>query len=340
MNDILKLQQKLVPELVELLEKRYNILKTIYYNQPIGRRILANRLDIGERIVRSEVNFLKSQNLIEINTPGMNVTLEGEEVLEKLKNFIHEIKGLTTVEKDLKDLLGLEEVIVVPGNMDEDESSIKELGRAAGNYIKSLIKENSIIALAGGTTVKEMVDNLPKLHSMPGVLVVPARGGMGRNVETQANTLAASLAKKINAQYKMLHVPDNLSEKALSTILNEDEIKEVASNIKKADILIYGIGRAEHMGYKRGLSEDKISSITNSGAVGEAYGCYFDIKGNMVFSTSSVGISLEDADKIKHIIAVAGGENKAEAILAAQIGKSKGVLITDEGAARKILENV
>ena len=340
MNDILKLQQKLVPELVELLEKRYNILKTIYYNQPIGRRILANRLDIGERIVRSEVNFLKAQNLIEINTPGMTVTLDGEEVLEKLKNFIHEIKGLNSVEKDLKELLGLEEVIVVPGNIDEDESTIKELGRAAGSYIKSLIKENSIIALAGGTTVKEIVNNIPKLQSMPDVLVVPARGGMGRNVETQANTLAASLAKKMNAQYKMLHIPDNLSEKALSTILNEDEIREVALSIKKADIMIYGIGVAEHMGHKRGLSESKISSITSSGAVGEAYGCYFDREGNMVFSTSSVGISPEDANKIKHIIAVAGGENKAEAILATQRGRTKGVLITDEGAARKILENI
>ncbi|MEW8956066.1 sugar-binding transcriptional regulator [Clostridium sp.] len=340
MNDILKLQQKLVPELVELLEKRYNILKTIYYNQPIGRRILANRLDIGERIVRSEVNFLKAQNLIEINTPGMTVTLDGEEVLEKLKNFIHEIKGLNSVEKDLKELLGIEEVIVVPGNIDEDESTIKELGRAAGNYIKSLIKENSIIALAGGTTVKEIVNNLPKLQSMPDVLVVPARGGMGRNVETQANTLAASLAKKMNAQYKMLHIPDNLSEKALSTILNEDEIREVALSIKKADIMIYGIGIAEHMGHKRGLSENKISSIVDSGAVGEAYGCYFDREGNMVFSTSSVGISPEDANKIKHIIAVAGGENKAEAILATQRGRTKGVLITDEGAARKILENI
>ena len=53
LEDILKLQQKIVPELVELLEKRYNILRTIYYNQPIGRRILANNLGIGERIVRT-----------------------------------------------------------------------------------------------------------------------------------------------------------------------------------------------------------------------------------------------------------------------------------------------
>ena len=69
LQEILKLQQKLVPEFLELLEKRYNILRTIYYEQPIGRRVLANNLGIGERIVRTEIDLLKKQNLIEINTP-------------------------------------------------------------------------------------------------------------------------------------------------------------------------------------------------------------------------------------------------------------------------------
>lgn len=57
LHEILELQKKIVPELVETLEKRYNVLRTIYYNQPIGRRVLANELKIGERVVRNEVSF-------------------------------------------------------------------------------------------------------------------------------------------------------------------------------------------------------------------------------------------------------------------------------------------
>lgn len=123
MEQILKLQQKIVPELVELLEKRYNILRTIYYNQPIGRRVLANNLGIGERIVRTEINFLKDQDFIEINTPGMNVTKKGEEIINKLKDFIHEIKGLSDIESAIKESLKLKQVIVVPGDL-------YEIGRA------------------------------------------------------------------------------------------------------------------------------------------------------------------------------------------------------------------
>ena len=67
-QEILELQRKIVPELVEVLEKRYNVLRTIYYNQPIGRRMLANELNLGERVVRNEIDLLKSQNLIRIKS--------------------------------------------------------------------------------------------------------------------------------------------------------------------------------------------------------------------------------------------------------------------------------
>ena len=64
MQEILDLLRKIVPELVEVLEKRYNVLRTIFYNQPIGRRMLASELNLGERVVRNEIDLLKTQNLI------------------------------------------------------------------------------------------------------------------------------------------------------------------------------------------------------------------------------------------------------------------------------------
>ncbi len=162
MEDILKLQQKIVPEMLKLLEKRYNILRTIYYKQPIGRRVLANDLEIGERIVRTEVNFLKSQSLIDINSSGMTVTKEGEAIIDRLKSFIHEVKGLKEIESILKNKLEIFEVIIVPGNLDEDITVKNELGKAAANYLKNIVQDKDIIALTGGSTVKEVVDNMPK----------------------------------------------------------------------------------------------------------------------------------------------------------------------------------
>jgi central glycolytic genes regulator len=336
LEEILKLQQKIVPELIDLLEKRYSILRTIYYNQPIGRRVLANYLCLGERIVRTEINFLKDVNLIEINTPGMSVTPEGEKIIDKLKGFIHELKGLSDIEQFIKEKLNLKAIIAVPGDIEDDKTVIKELGRAAANYIRGIIKDKGIIALTGGTTIKEVIDNVPKISNLQGVLVVPARGGMGRNVELQSNTLAASLANKIGGSYKLLHVPDNLSDRALDTMLNEKDIKDIIENIRSSDILIYGIGRAAEMAKRRGISQDEMSHLEALGAIGEAFGCYFNKNGEVVYSTSSLGISPEDIRKIGFPVAVAGGKSKAEAILSAEGNNVNGILITDEGAAREL----
>jgi central glycolytic genes regulator len=337
LEEILKLQQKIVPELIELLEKRYNILRTIYYNQPIGRRILANSLELGERIVRTEISFLKNSDLIQITSSGMSVTSEGEEIIDKLQNFIHEIKGLSEIENEVKNRLKLKNVIVVPGDMDEDWTVIKELGRAAANYIKSIVKDNDTIALTGGTTIKEVIDNMPKVSNLKNVLVLPARGGIGKNVETQANTLAASFANKIGGNYKLLHVPDNLSDKALDTILNERDINDIIQFIKHASILIYGVGRADEMARRRGISSDTIDELAKLGAVGEAFGCYFDRSGKEVYSTPTIGIKAVDIKNIKNPVAIAGGKSKAEAIIAMEMNHDSGTLITDEGSAREIL---
>lgn len=256
LNEILNLQQKIVPEIVELLLKRYRILKSIYYNQPVGRRALSQVLNLGERVVRTEVNFLKEQSLIEIYSTGMMVTKEGENILESLEEMIHEISGLTEVEEKLKKYLGVHRVIVVPGDTDEDITVLKEMGRLAGNYIKTIITNNSIIALTGGSSVAQVVENFPKV-TKENLLVIPARGGIGTNVETQASTLAAKLAHKLNANYKLLNVPDNLSLEAQEAMLNEPNIKDVVQNISKADILVFGIGRADRMSKKEDLKTKK-----------------------------------------------------------------------------------
>ncbi len=338
LQEILKIQQQLVPELLDTLEKRYNILRVIYYNQPIGRRTLANSLTIGERVVRTEIDFLKKQNLINVNVAGMTITSEGEEVIDKLKYYIHEVRGLSEIKDFIKEKLKIQNIIIVPGDLEEDKIVKNELGRVAAKFICSAIQNNSIIAITGGSTIKQVVDNLPKRSDFDNVLVVPARGGIGRNVETQANILAASFANRIGANYKLLHLPDNLSDEVLSSIVNEQGIKEVLENIQNADFLINGIGRADEMARRRGLPLSELLSDENSVAVGEAFGHYFNISGEVVYSSSIIGIKNDDIKKIKNQIAVAGGKSKAEAIIAAEINSYNSVLITDEGAAREIVK--
>lgn len=332
------LQQRIVPELIELLEKRYTILRTIYFNEPIGRRALALQLNTGERIIRSEVNFLKNQGLVGIDSTGMNVTKEGEVIIDTLKSFIHELKGLSSIEDQIKSKLGFEKVIIIPGNIDEEPSILKEMGRVGAQYLRSLIHNDQIIAVTGGSSVAELVNNMSKISGLSNVLVVPARGGMGRVVETQANTVTANLANKLNASYRLLHVPDVMRSETLETMLDEPGIREIIDCIEKTNLLIFGIGRADEMARRRGLKESDMERLNKEGAVAEAFGYYFDRYGKIVERTSTIGVRFEDVKKIDSIVAIAGGKCKAGAIIATKTYNKNSTLITDEGAAREIIK--
>ncbi|MTI66389.1 MAG: sugar-binding transcriptional regulator [Firmicutes bacterium] len=340
MEDILTLQKKIIPEMTEILEKRYNILRNIYYNEPIGRRTLAGNLGIGERIIRTEVNILKKQGLLEIKSVGMNVTEDGKIIIDQLKGFIHKLKGLTNLEESLQQKLKIKKIIIVPGDFDKDNFIKKDVGKTAAEFIKNTIKDNNIIGITGGSTMASVADAMLYNTKLKDILVLPARGGIGRNVEMQANNIAARLAKRLDGSYKLLHVPDNINKEALNTLLQVEEIRELVDMLKKMNALIFGIGRADTMAKRRKLSEELLTDLLNKGAVAEAFGYYFDLNGEIVRESSTVGITLDDFKKIKTVIGVACGSEKAKAIKAISSLKKDIVLITDEGAAKEILNMV
>lgn len=107
--------------------------------QPVGRRSLAVSLGLTERILRSEVEFLKEQNLITTNNVGMSLTSEGKNLLEDLEGLMRELKGIDVMELELKHRLGIKKVIIVPGDTDESSMVKGELGRATALCMKSFL---------------------------------------------------------------------------------------------------------------------------------------------------------------------------------------------------------
>lgn len=335
MENLVRLQRRIAPELIDTVEERYHILRHILYLQPVGRRALANMLAAGERVVRAQVDFLKSAGLVEFSPLGMTITQDGKDILTDLAGYIRLLHGLTSLEQELAAKLGLRQVVIIPGDCDSDTAVRKELGRAAANVLTQYLVEPCTIAVSGGSTMARMADAL--YLSAPQTLVVPARGGLGEQVEYQANTVAAVLAGKLGGKYRLLHIPDAVSEEALEAIFASDvNIRTLAEMVSHADILLCGVGQAERMALRRGLSREVIADILQRGAVGEALGDYCTLLGEIVYSTASVGLRLNDLAGIGRIIMVAGGAKKAAAVVAVAHAGGRDVLVTDEAAARAI----
>ncbi len=339
MKNLLTIQNKLLPDLIEVMQKRYQILRYICFMQPVGRRSLALSLDMTERVVRGEVEFLRAQNLIETHTSGMTMTEQGLQLLEQLEVVMRELSGIDTLEKQLQNELSVNEVIVVPGNSDISPWVKSELGKAGARRMKKLITGDNIIAVTGGTTMAMLANTLEPFPNSKDLLFVPARGGLGEDVQNQANTIAAKMAEKLNCAYRMLYIPDQISDESYSTIMNEPSIKEVISLIKASDIVIHGIGEASSMAERRNTLEADMKKIKDGKAVGEAFGFYFNEYGEIVHKVQTVGIQLENLGSVKGIIAIAGGTSKAKAIRAyMKSAPDNTILITDEAVANKLLK--
>ena len=136
MKSLIEAQKKLLPDLLQVMQKRYQILQYIRLMQPIGRRSLSTSLGLSERILRNEVQFLKDQNLIDIHTSGMTLTDEGSSSLKLLEEMMKDVLGLSSLENKLKEKFNLNRVIVVSGNSDESPWVKKEMGRACVTCIK------------------------------------------------------------------------------------------------------------------------------------------------------------------------------------------------------------
>ncbi|WP_182201253.1 sugar-binding transcriptional regulator [Paraliobacillus salinarum] len=338
MKNWIDVQKKLFPDILEVIQRRYKILHFIHVLEPIGRRTLAEHVHMKERIVRSEIDFLNSQALLEITTRGMRITHSGQQVLQKLEVFMSDLFGFDVLEKQIKDTLKLEHVLIVPGNSDEDELVKQELGKATVDYLKSILKSDQTIAVTGGTTMATVAEMLRPSNDSIDCLFVPARGGLGERVENQANTICAEMAKKVNGEYRLLYVPDPLSEETYQSIIQEPSVKEILQIIRQADIVVHSIGNADMMAQRRKASKEVLHKIQSGKAVSEAFGYYLNDEGKVIHKVRTVGMQLEDLSKIKDVIAVAGGKSKAKAIDSyCKQGKSN-VLITDEAAAKELIK--
>jgi central glycolytic genes regulator len=337
-DETVRLLTKFTPEIIDLLERRYNILRAVKSNQPLGRRLLAEQLSLGERVVRSELDFLKNRQLLISNTAGVSLTLESESLMLQLGELVHKLRGLRTLEKSLTQKLGLEKVYIVPGDVDIDGSILHEVGKMAASFIRDVVQDDWVVAVTGGTTMAEVAHNFPKSSGKKNVLIVPARGGLGEDVDSQANTIAAGIAQRLGASYRLLHVPDGISEETLDKLMLENRVQEAITLSRHANLLVHGIGNPKEIAKRRDLNWQKIFEDTKKSPVGEVFGYFFAADGSIVKMIPTVGPTLEELSKLDLVVAAAGGSRKAEAILSVLKHGFVDILFTDQGAGERIQE--
>lgn len=330
--------RRIVPELMDVLQQRLRILQRVHMLGPIGRRALAQAMQQSERTLRAELDMLRQQGLLISSAAGVSLSDAGRTLLGELETVAAAVAGRADLGWTVSQLLGIPNVVVVEGDSDEQPWVKEQLGVHAAAYLLGALADDDVIAVTGGTTVAAIAQSMPTRPQFSGIQVLPARGGVGETVAYQANTIAALLADKLGGKSLMLHVPDRLSPGAFEQLLTDPYIQQRLPTIRGASVVVHGIGDALAMAKRRQASDEELAILRDREAKAEAFGYYFDERGEVAYSMKTIGLRLSDINHVRVVLAVAGGAKKATAIAAAAKSYRIDVLVTDEGAAQRLLQ--
>jgi central glycolytic genes regulator len=343
MKDELKMIEAVAPDMLDILQERFQILRNIYWMQPIGRRSLSESMGMTERVLRTETDLLKQFHLIETSKSGMTLTNKGLEVYQGLELMMDQLLGMHQTETAMAQYFGIQRCIVVAGDSGAQKKVLYEFGDSLTTALNMLLPNgNNTIAVMGGTTMATVAEHMGTLETEKRHnLFVPARGGIGEAVAVQANSVSAVMAGNTGGYHRALYVPEQLSWETYNSLLQEPSIQEVLTLISQANCVIHSIGRASHMAARRKMSEEELVMLKQKNAVAESFGYFFNEEGQVVYKIPRIGLQLKDLQEIPYVVAIAGGKTKAKAIRAYMKNAPQQTwLITDEAAANEILKGV
>lgn len=337
---MLSVIKKVLPEAYTLLLRRKEILEAIQEEGPIGRRVLAEKAQLTERLIRNEVKVLKKQQLILTTKAGMELTKEGRQVLQELAHMLDKDCYLSELEKRLADYLNIQACSIVPGNLDDKPTVLSLMADKTIEVMDQLLDTGKqIITVMGGTTLNEVANHMNiQLGANRDLLFVPARGGLGDDAVIEANIIAQRMAEQTGGHAHGLYVPGHVHESTHKELMKEPEIKKTLLLIENSSLVLYSIGSSDIMGKRRGLNEETRQFLQEKGAVAEAFGEFINEQGEVVLKLPNIGLQSSSLEKIENVLTVAGGKSKALAISSyLKTAPSHTWLVTDEAAAKEIL---
>jgi len=300
---------------------------SMYYEQNLTQAEIAARIYSSRSKVSRLLSAARERGIVEVK-----IHYPGERAYE--------------LENQIKRIFDIEEVQVLYGCGRSYTEILKALGELAANYLDGIVRDNMILGVTWGQTLYHTAEAL-KPRPVKNLLVTQIFGAAGtESPKIDTVDLVRKIASAYDGQHRYIHSPLYVyNDVVRESLLMDPYISETLDLARQADIILTGIGSlhpdVSSSLATRHLDAGVIEELRNSGAVGHLCACFFDEYGEIMdisLNKTIIGLSIAEMCQAGKVVAVAGGEAKAKAILGSLRKRYVDVLITDDTAARKVLE--
>lgn len=265
---------------------------------------------------------------------------ERNEVKFSIQGGLEDCVGLA---RALETRYGLQEAVVVPVSSAQADPTLP-IAAATGMYVSQLMQPGFKVGVGWGRTLWESLSYIDDA-TMTDVSVVSLLGGITKVKHFNPSEFAWRFSNLFQADCYLMTAPAIVdSPETRQALIEKCGLSEVFDRAQELDLVLVSVGDmgAEGTPYRYGFVPETLrQSMVEHGAVGEVLFNYFDAQGGIIrhpINQCIMSVPLDTLEKAGRRIIASGGAAKAEALLGAMRLVRPTVLITDEHAARRMLE--
>ena len=238
---------------------------------------------------------------------------------------------------------GLQRCIVIPDDQGRRPAAVR-LGEAGAQLLSDLVVQGDMLGVSWGQTVLALSQAITP-RRVPDLSVIQITGSMLATFEFSPELCTSNIADRFGARCINLLAPALVSRAEIRDLLyQEPALMPQFELLQTCSKIVYGVGHLEADSTIFGsgtATPEALEPYRAQGAVAVIAGRYIDSEGKPIhgpLDDRMIGLTLAEIDKIPMRICVAGGAAKAQALHAALQGQHATILVTDELAARKLID--
>ena len=316
----------------------------------LERDATASRLDRLTTVIACRRYYLDGASKSEIATELGVSRFKVARMLERARRdgiVRIDIDPLPDLDLDLADELacrhGIRGAVVVRADDGTGDLQLAQLGRAAAALLGDVLEASDVVGISWGRTLHALVGQLPRL---PACTIVQLVGSVP-TIQLEANSLelVRRLAERATGPVFPLHVPLLVGNAEMADALASDSM--ASTTLAKFDSLtraVVGIGAwaPGASTIRAALSEADARVVDAAGGVADIASIVLDGDGRQVRAAGlperCIAIREAQLRRVPDVIAIAGGTAKVPAIRAALRSGLVHRLVTDEAAARLLVD--